>query len=103
MPWERRGRKEYFYYGVRTNGHLRKLFLGRGTPAKLAADLVAERKAHREVFKEWREAVKPLERQTAALWRVVRLVLEAALAVGGFRRHNRGEWRRKRASRSEPV
>src|SRR4051794_14849486 len=103
MPWEARGPNQYFYHARRDHGRVRKQYVGRGIPAELAAEAVSERMAERVAYRAERAAVEPLERQTMAIFAGSRLLLEAALTVHGYWRHDRGSWRRKHVKGSSQV
>jgi hypothetical protein len=106
VAWEERGGsgKRYLYRSVREGGRVRKEYLGSGWLAELA-ELQAEHERANErerVLLERRQVAAILEGEAAvtSLDRAVRVIVRAHLLAAGFRRHHRGEWRQRRASRS---
>ncbi len=100
MPWARRHGRRYYYRSVRTGSRVRNVYLGSGPEAEAAAaeverrkhDRVAARAATRAERDRFEEGLSFLQ----ALSSLVDLLLLAALYAEGFRRHRRGEWRRRR-------
>ena len=102
MAWQEVDGRRYYYRGRRLGGRTRRVYVGAaGSPAAelaaAAADLrrlgraagAREQHAERERL---REAEGPLVRLCA----VSDVLTRAALLASGFRRHHRGEWRRRR-------
>ena len=67
---------------------------------ELAARLDAEEREYRkEEAANWKEERESLEELSAVVEEIcegTETMARAALVVAGFRRHNRGEWRRRR-------
>src|ERR1700676_197527 len=100
MAWHSTDGRRYFYSNEWVNGRSVRRYLGAGPLAELAASQDDLRRVEREAERRARRAEEaPWERAEAALsdlGGLTDLVLRAALAVAGYRRHCRGEWRRKR-------
>lgn len=102
MGWER-GR--YYTRSRREAGRVVREYVGAGPVGALAADLDAlgradrarERQAERALKAELAAGDAPLAELDAA----ADLLARAALLVAGYRQHNRGEWRKRRAQSSE--
>ncbi len=98
MGWLTRGRKRYFYRSVRTGRAVRRVYAGTGEAAELAA---LEDTARRAEARAWRDERSRLAAADAALDRladVARAFADANCLLGGFRKHARGEWRRRRGA-----
>jgi hypothetical protein len=97
MAWVRRGRKSVYYQNRRVGGRVERLYLGDGPEAQLAAALAAQRRLARQLWRRdkdrWREASLAL----AMLCQAADLLARAELLAAGYRQHQRGEWRRRRA------
>ena len=96
MPW----RGNYYYRSKRVNGRPRQVYVGSGLVARLAAQL-DELDRERRKLRDARAAreLEDLEIHDEDIKRVGRLadaLGRAARFAAGFRRHHRGEWRRKR-------
>src|SRR5262245_22883331 len=101
MGWER----GYYYRVRKVRGHVVREYVGRGRVAELAAELDAigrqEREAERAARRAEREELEALDAPLGELNDLADLLAHAALLAAGFRRHNRGEWRKRRAQRDE--
>src|SRR5262245_62940460 len=105
MAWEARpGGHSYYYRSRRCGDRVRRVYVGRGAVAELAAEHDADVKARREVEAAAMRAAQarlgPLEEAMAELDRACALALEAVLTAAGYRRAN-SEWRRRR-ERTDP-
>ncbi|HVK10512.1 MAG TPA: hypothetical protein VM597_17220 [Gemmataceae bacterium] len=96
MPWAGR----YYYRSVPVNGRPRRQNVGPGLLGQLACQLdnaARERKAlsiaHIRLARADAEAI---DDDLLAIEDLADAVARAALVAAGFRRHKRGEWRRKR-------
>ncbi len=100
MAWETRGNGSYFYKSERVGGRVVKQYLGGGTAGMLASELDAEwrreARAHLARQRAERERWAALERLADEQSKLADVLMGAALADAGFRRHDRGEWRRRR-------
>jgi hypothetical protein len=96
MAWERRGGKTYYYQSVRQGTTVRKLYLGAGEKAQLAADADrATREARRQAADLRAEQDRPVTELAELLDELetkVNLVVGCQLLAAGWRRHHR-EWR----------
>jgi hypothetical protein len=102
MGWEMRGGcGPYYTRSRRIGGRVVREYVGGGPIGQLAAALDAEdsarRKAEADSLREERAHDERDELLMAELCETVEAVTRAALMLAGYRRHNRGEWRRKRA------
>lgn len=96
MPWERRGRKRYFYSAQKRNGVVRKTYMGKpGNPfvetlarhERLAA---ADRRADAEAFAGDRHAWRLIDMTQRQLVEMGDRLLRAGLLALGYRRTKRG-------------
>lgn len=101
MGWEsRNGRGRYYTRSRTVNGRVVREYVGTGPHAELAAAADERRRADRAARRaerkaeqgDWEAAEAPLR----CLAQVVDLLARAHLALAGYHRHDRGEWRRKR-------
>src|SRR5690242_11326152 len=99
MACDRRG---YYYRSIRDGDRVRRVYLGRGPAAQLAALLDEERRSeHRERSLAWRAEEARWEAAAArqrALDELGEMVARAALLAAGYHQHDRGAWRRRRMS-----
>ena len=100
-PWERRKRGGLYYTRSRkVNGRIVREYVGAGVLGELAARMDAEDRQRREeeaaAWREERERLESLAGSVDEFCREVETIARAALLAAGFRRHNRGEWRRPR-------
>ncbi len=100
MAWEQRGNQTYYYRSVRVNGRVVKEYAGGGLMGVLGEECDDERREQRAFERERdraeRERWAGLEGQTDELGRLVEALAGTALALAGYRRHDRGEWRKRR-------
>jgi hypothetical protein len=100
MVWERVGRRAYYYRHVRVGGKPRRLYVGTGLAAELAAAADAARRLARETQKREQEVERTRRAEAEAsfltLCDVVSTLGRAALLAAGYHRHERGVWRRRR-------
>jgi hypothetical protein len=98
MGWDR-GR--YYTRSKKVNGRVIREYVGTGRIAVLFAQLDAITRGAREkeatAARAERERLQELEIPVTELNAVTDLLAQAALLAAGYRRHHRGEWRRKRA------
>ena len=104
MAWERRERGGLYYTRSRkVNGQVIREYVGSGVLGELAARMDAEDRQRREeeaaAWREERERLDELAGLVDELCQDVETLAHAALLSAGFRRHKRGEWRRKRGPR----
>jgi hypothetical protein len=103
MGWDK-GR--YYTRSKKVNGRVQREYVGTGRAAELAAQLdELEREQRRQEALDVREEktrMAALDADIDALIEMTDLVAHAALLAAGFRRHKRGEWR-KRRGKSQPA
>jgi hypothetical protein len=100
-PWERRERGGLYYTrSKKVDGRVVREYVGTGALGELAARLDAEERRRREgeaaAWREERERMDALEAPVAELCEAAEVLARAALVCAGYRRHNRGEWRKRR-------
>jgi DNA-binding transcriptional MerR regulator len=99
MGWDKNGR--YYTRSKRVNGRVVREYVGGGTVGELAARLDAlereERAAARRCARADTERLAELDAPLLELNELADLLARAALLAAGYVRHNRGEWRKKRA------
>ena len=100
-PWERRERGGLYYTRSRkVNGRVVREYVGGGVLGELAARMDAEGRQRREeqaaAWREERERLEELACLVDEFCEDVETMARAALLAAGFRRHNRGEWRKPR-------
>ena len=101
MAWETRGgRGHYYTRSRRVGGRILREYLGSGPAAEVAGELGAlERAARAAAAAAWRAErarLEELDAAVAAFDRAAEALASAALLAAGYRRHHRGEWRRRR-------
>jgi len=96
MGWDR-GR--YYTRSKKVNGRVAREYVGTGHLAELIARLDAlereERRLKAESLRREKAGLAP-DAELIALIETTDLLARAALLAAGFRRHNRGEWRKRR-------
>ncbi len=101
MGWEtRRGQGRYYTRSRKVNGRVVREYVGGGVLGELAARMDAEDRQRREekaaAWREERERLEELAGLVDEFCEDVETMARAALLSAGFRRHNRGEWRKPR-------
>src|SRR5215204_2967359 len=101
MGWEKRERGGLYYTRSRkVGGRVVREYVGGGILGHLAALQDAQqRRLREEEAAWWKEEYERLEALVAPvedLCEAAEILYRAALVSAGFRRHQRGEWRRKR-------
>jgi hypothetical protein len=96
MAWER----GYYYRVRRENGRVVREYVGSGIAAAVIAEMDERERQEREEARQTERAERAYEQALAEqldrLCELADLAARAALLAAGFRRHNRGEWRRRR-------
>jgi len=100
-PWESRQRGGLYYTRSRkVNGQVVREYVGTGILGELAARMDVEDRQRREeeeaAWREERERLEELASSVDELCEGIETITRAAFLAAGFRRHNRGEWRRPR-------
>lgn len=104
MGWEKRnrGRQHYYTRSRKVNGQVIREYVGTGPIAELAAEMDALERRRREEGAETRrierEHLKALDAPVAKLCEDSETLARATLVASGYRRHDRGEWRKRRVS-----
>jgi hypothetical protein len=101
MGWEKRERGGLYYTRSRkVGGRVVREYVGGGMLGHIAALLDAqERRRQEEEAALWKEECERLDALVAPveqLCEVAEILSRAVLLAAGYRRHQRGEWRRKR-------
>ena len=104
MAWEKRKRGGSYYARSRkVNGRVVREYIGGGILGHIAALQDAQERRRREeeaaLWKEERDRLDALMAPVDQLCEVAEILSRATLLAAGFRRHQRGEWRRKRELR----
>ena len=104
-PWERRERGGLYYTRSRKQGaRVIREYVGGGNLGELAARADAEERQRREreeaAWKAERESLEALSALVEELCEDTETITRAVLVASGFRRHNRGEWRKSREPRT---
>ena len=100
-PWERRERGGlYFTRSRKEGGRVVREYVGGGVLGELAARMDELKRLEREeeaaACKEERERLDGLDGLLDEFCEDVETVTRAVLLAAGFRRHKRGEWRKRR-------
>jgi hypothetical protein len=101
MGWEKRERGGLYYTRTKkVDGRVIREYVGGGTLGHLTALQDAQEHRRREqeaaLWNEERERLEALVAPVEDLCKAAEILYRAALLSAGFRRHQRGEWRRKR-------
>ena len=101
MGWEKRDRGGLYYTRSRkVGGRVVREYVGGGILGYIAALQDAQERQRREeeaaLWKEEHERLEALVAPVEALCEAAEILSRAALLAAGYRRHQRGEWRRKR-------
>ena len=103
MPW----RGDYYYRSERVNGQPRQVYVGAGVIGQLAAQLDEAERERRRLQEAGADPDRVgAEAQDDGVRLVERLadgLARAALYAAGYRRHHRGEWRRKREAKQHDA
>jgi hypothetical protein len=101
MAWENRARGgPYYTRSQKLNGKVVREYVGSAVLGEIAARMDAEERLRREeeaaTWREEQERLEELAGLVDELCEAVETVVRATLLAAGFRRHKRGEWRRRR-------
>jgi hypothetical protein len=101
MGWEKRQRGGLYYTrSKKVDGRVVREYVGGGTLGHIAALQDAQERRRREeeaaLWKEERERLEALVAPVEDLCEAAEILYRAALVCAGYRRHQRGQWRRKR-------
>ena len=100
-PWERRKRGGLYYTRSRKKGgRVVREYVGGGVLGEIAAlgDGYERRRRQEEAafWKEERESLEELVAPIEEMCEAAEILARATLLAAGYRRHNRGEWRKRR-------
>lgn len=100
-PWESRERGGLYYTRSRKEGgRVVREYVGSGVLGEIAAleDKYERRRREEEAafWKEERERLEELAVPVDELCEAAEILARATLLAAGYRRHNRGEWRKRR-------
>ena len=106
MGWETRRNGRRYYYAARRDGaRVVKQYLGAGQLADAIAELNAQDARRHQLAAEAERAERAvqdgLHRQVTEACDLVDTLTRAVLLASGYHRHDRGEWRLRRASKNE--
>lgn len=105
MGWEQRGHRRYFYRTHRVGSRFVREYVGGGLAGYLAAQEHEERRkehaAARAALERDQEAFAAAAASHQTLERIVDGLMTAALAAAGYHRHDRGQWRKRRAGKDD--
>ena len=99
MAWERRGSNLYYYQSKRTDGRVRKNYVGTGEVAQAIAH--ADETIRRSRAAQSERARVELEEARTLAWageefcEAADILAVAELVAAGYHRH-KGQWRRRR-------
>src|SRR4051812_41880105 len=92
----------YYTRSKKVNGRVVREYFGCGEVGELVAQMDAldrqEREIERDIARRKRADQDALDAQMDQLNELADLLAGAALMVAGYRRHNRGEWRKQRGT-----
>src|SRR5262245_42626082 len=98
MAWQKRGNHRYYYRSTKQRGKVTTHYLGRASEVRAQQAALEDQARHTARIQERQEqqAWDALESQIAALGRLTTLLSHSLFVDGGWYRHNRGEWRKRR-------
>jgi hypothetical protein len=96
VAWEARGGCRFYSRVVRDDGRVRRLYLGHGPVAELAARDAELRRAERRARARSQARLEAAEAASRELAELADLLARATLVAAGYHRHDRGTWRRRR-------
>ncbi len=99
MGWEK-GR--YYIRSRKVNGRVVREYVGTGEAARSAARQDALARQQREARRAEMAELAALDAPLDDLAELTDLLARAALAAAGYRRHHRGEWRKRRGHSENP-
>ena len=104
MAWQKRGRNSYFYRSKKSNGHVTTHYLGRASEVRAQQAALEDQARHTARIQERQEqqAWEALDARIATLNTLTALLSHSLLVDGGWYRHNRGEWRKRRTTIDRP-
>jgi hypothetical protein len=102
MGWQSRGGgRRYYTRSVRRDGRVVRQYVGAGEAGEAAAAADQERRAARNAervaMRSTLSRLAEVDRQVAVLSEAAETAARAWFLLGGYQRHDRGQWRRRRA------
>jgi hypothetical protein len=102
MAWETRGgAHRYYTRSTKREGRVMRQYVGAGEAGEAAAAADQERRAarnaEREAMRSTLSRLAEVDRQVAVLCEAAETAARAWPLLGGYQRHDRGQWRRRRA------
>ena len=105
MGWERRGKCNNYTRSRKVNGKVVREYYGVGLIGELASTLDklhrAERIERENKFKEELAQVQQTDEAIEAFCFSVKTLFRAVLYANGYHQHDRGQWRRRRATQPQ--
>ena len=106
MGWEtRRNGRRYYYQASRVDGRVVKRYLGIGELADVLGEFDAAEAQRRRLEADERRAQRDeldtLHREVGDACNLVEQLTRVVLLAAGYHRHDRGEWRKRRAAKDE--
>ena len=100
MGLEKRNGHVYYYKSRRDGEKVRKVYVGAGDFAHVAAELDEAKRRQREeeaaYWREERERLEALDSLMEELCEAAEVLAKAALLAADYHQHKRGEWRKRR-------
>jgi hypothetical protein len=107
MAWQRRGNRLYYYRSTKYRGRVTTHYLGRASESRAHQAGLEDQELHaaRTQARQEQQAWEALDAQITTTHMQITSLTFALLAGGGWYRHHRGEWRKRRNSidRTEPL
>ncbi len=98
---ERRGNNLYYYTYQKRAGRCRRIYVGAGAEAQEAAAedsrRRAENAAEQAAWAMTRGQLDDIDEAIEQLYCLVELAMRTTLLMKGYHRHERGNWRKRRA------
>ena len=104
MSWEQRGNRTYYYRSRKIAGRVVKEYVGGGLAGMLAEQEDEARRRKRDAecvaLQADRDAFEAAVAAHDAFARAADALMTAALVAAGYHRHDRGQWRKRHASKA---
>jgi citrate lyase beta subunit len=101
VGWEKRGKRLVYFRATKIKGRVVKQYVGCGLAAQQIALEDALRRADREAARAAchaaRQWLREVERPAFVFTNGLKAIVRATLLAAGYRRHDRGQWRLRRA------
>lgn len=107
MSWEVRHGRRYYYRRCKADYGAEREYIGAGPIAELIADTDAanreEQRIQRDQERTFRQRWRAADQAFVSANRSIEALTAAVLVAAGFHRHDRGKWRKRRASHKEET